>query len=167
MIDPDHPGQPLAKVTGIERDVPVVVDLAAALPCRRLLAVGTNMAVGKVRACLSLLEADQRSEIPARFVGTGQAEILISGEGVALNVVRVDYAAGAVEAAVLWATETLANWARPDGAGEPASVAAVALNTACLDEGEEVEHIRQTLDLPCTDPIGWGAESLLRALLNC
>jgi uncharacterized NAD-dependent epimerase/dehydratase family protein len=34
-------------------------------------------------------------------VGTGQAGILISGQGVALDAVRVDYAAGAVEAAVL------------------------------------------------------------------
>ena len=47
---------------------------AAELPCRRLLAIGTDMAVGKMSACLSLLEAAQRSGIPARFVGTGQAE---------------------------------------------------------------------------------------------
>ena len=185
---------------------------------------------------MSLLEAARRSGIPARFVGTGQAGILISGEGVALDAVRVDYAAGAVEAAVLRAadalpeqglvlvegqgslchpastatlpllrgtqptalllvhraaqqtivrlpqiplpslealvatTETLASWARPDGAGEPARVAAVALNTARLDEAqarEEVERICQTLGLPCTDPIRWGAEPLLEALLNC
>ena len=180
VIDPDHAGQSLQHVTGIERDVPVVADLAAALPykpevavvglapsggrlpdpvrhdvlaalraglhlasglhtrladdpkladarwpdrwiwdlrrepeglnvgqaraaalpCRRLLAVGTDMAVGKMSACLSLLEAAQRTGISARCVGTGQAGILISGEGVALDAVRVDYAAGAVEAAV-------------------------------------------------------------------
>ena len=67
-------------------------------------------------------------------------------------------------------TETLASWARPDGAGEPAKVAAVALNTARLDEAqarEEVERIRQTLGLPCTDPIRWDAAPLLEALLNC
>ena len=149
VIDPDHAGQSLQRVTGIERDVPVVADLAAALPykpevavvglapsggrlpdpvrhdalaallaglhlasglhtrladdpelaeacwpdrwiwdlrrepeglnvgqaraaalpCRRFLAVGTDMAVGKMSACLSLLEAAQRSGIPARFVG--------------------------------------------------------------------------------------------------
>ena len=67
-------------------------------------------------------------------------------------------------------TEALASWARPDGAAEPAKVAAVALNTALLDEGqarEEVDRIRQMLGLPCTDPIRWGAEPLLDALLNC
>ncbi|MBL6741209.1 MAG: DUF1611 domain-containing protein, partial [Synechococcus sp. BS301-5m-G53] len=31
----------------------------------------------------------------------------------------------------------------------------------------EVDRIRQTLGLPCTDPIRWGAEPLLRALVEC
>jgi len=74
---------------------------AAGLPCRRLLAVGTDMAVGKMSACLELAAAAGRQGVEARFVGTGQAGILISGSGVALDAVRVDYAAGAVEAAVL------------------------------------------------------------------
>jgi uncharacterized NAD-dependent epimerase/dehydratase family protein len=80
---------------------------AAALPCRRLLAVGSDMAVGKMSACLELAAAAEQMGIPARFVGTGQAGILISGQGVALDAVRVDYAAGAVEAAVLAAGEGL------------------------------------------------------------
>ena len=74
---------------------------AAALPCQRLLAVGSDMAVGKMSACLELAAAAGRQGLAARFVGTGQAGILISGQGVALDAVRVDYAAGAVEAAVL------------------------------------------------------------------
>ena len=66
--------------------------------------------------------------------------------------------------------EALASWARPEAAGPSAKVAAVALNTARLDEAqarEEVERICQTLGVPCTDPIRWGAEPLLEALLNC
>jgi len=78
---------------------------ASALPCRRVLAVGSDMAVGKMSACLELLAAAGRRGLDARFVGTGQAGILISGRGVALDAVRVDYAAGAVEAAVLQAAE--------------------------------------------------------------
>jgi uncharacterized NAD-dependent epimerase/dehydratase family protein/L-alanine-DL-glutamate epimerase-like enolase superfamily enzyme len=84
---------------------------AAALPCRRLLAVGSDMAVGKMSACLELLAAARRRGLEARFVGTGQAGILISGAGVPLDAVRVDYAAGAVEAAVLEAGRDLG----PDG----------------------------------------------------
>jgi uncharacterized NAD-dependent epimerase/dehydratase family protein len=63
------------------------------------------MAVGKMSACLELAAAADALGVPARFVGTGQAGILISGQGVALDAVRVDYAAGAVEAAVLAAGE--------------------------------------------------------------
>jgi uncharacterized NAD-dependent epimerase/dehydratase family protein len=79
----------------------VAAAAAAALPCRRVLAVGSDMAVGKMSVCLELQAAARRRGIPVRFVGTGQAGILISGGGVALDAVRVDYAAGAVEAAVL------------------------------------------------------------------
>jgi len=74
---------------------------AAALPCRRVLAVGSDMAVGKMSACLELQAAAGRRGLDARFVATGQAGILITGHGLALDAVRVDYAAGAVEQAVL------------------------------------------------------------------
>lgn len=85
-------------------DLSVACGRAATLPGRRLLAVGTDMAVGKMSACLELHAAARRRGLDARFVGTGQAGILISGGGVALDAVRVDYAAGAVEAAVLAAS---------------------------------------------------------------
>ena len=181
VIDPDHANGSLAEITGIDRKVPIVRDLAAALPyrpavavvglapsggalpdpvrrdalaalqaglslasglhtqlgedpdfqaacqagqwiwdlrrepptvqvgqarasalhCKRVLAVGTDMAVGKMSACLALQAAAERRNLLCRFVGTGQAGILISGRGVPLDAVRVDYAAGAVEAAVL------------------------------------------------------------------
>ena len=79
---------------------------AAALSCRRVLAVGTDMAVGKMSACLAVHEAAIRAGLPSAFVGTGQAGILISGTGVPVDAVRVDYAAGAVEAAVMEAAST-------------------------------------------------------------
>lgn len=74
---------------------------AASLAALRVLAVGTDMSVGKMSACLELQAAAQRRGLDARFVGTGQAGILISGSGVALDAIRVDYAAGAVEQAVM------------------------------------------------------------------
>nr|WP_286194331.1 DUF1611 domain-containing protein [Synechococcus sp. CCY 0621] len=82
-------------------DLRVASGRAAGLPGRRLLAVGTDMSVGKMSACLELQAAARRRGLDARFVGTGQAGILISGAGVALDAVRIDYAAGAVEGAVL------------------------------------------------------------------
>ena len=84
---------------------------AAALPGRRVLAVGSDMSVGKMSACLELQAAALRAGRDARFVATGQAGILIAGRGLALDAVRVDYAAGAVEQAVLQEAEGLG----PDG----------------------------------------------------
>ena len=78
---------------------------AAALAPRRLLAVGSDMSVGKMSACLELQAAALRAGVDARFVATGQAGILIAGRGLALDAVRVDYAAGAVEQEVLHAAE--------------------------------------------------------------
>lgn len=83
----------------------VASGLAAALSSQRILTLGTDMAVGKMSACLELVAAARRQGFAARFVGTGQAGILISGAGVPLDAVRVDYAAGAVEQAVLQAAE--------------------------------------------------------------
>ncbi|MFZ0407016.1 MAG: DUF1611 domain-containing protein [Cyanobium sp.] len=86
-------------------DLAVASAQAASLPGRRWLAVGSDMSVGKMSACLELQLAAAIRGLDARFVGTGQAGILISGQGVALDAVRVDYAAGAVERAVLAAAE--------------------------------------------------------------
>ena len=107
--DPQFAAIPLAAGQWIWdlRQEPQALEVATArcaqLPCRRLLAVGSDMAVGKMSACLELQAAARRRALDARFVGTGQAGILISGQGVALDAVRVDYAAGAVETAVLQA----------------------------------------------------------------
>ena len=208
---------------------------AATLACQRVLAVGTDMAVGKMSVCLELLAAAEHCSHPARFIGTGQAGILISGDGVALDAVRVDYAAGAVEAAVMRAgeglpdhglilvegqgslchpgstatlpllrgsqptelvlvhragqtsidrvagfplpslgevvmiTETIAAMARPASAGPAPRVRAIALNTARLDDTDAQEAVERTADelgLPCSDPVRWGGQSLLRTLLD-
>lgn len=98
-----RPGQWIWDLRREPEGLEVATARCAALPCRRLLAVGSDMAVGKMSACLELAAAARRLGRDARFVGTGQAGILISGQGVALDAVRVDYAAGAVEAAVLQA----------------------------------------------------------------
>lgn len=88
-------------------DLTVAQGRAATLRQRRVLALGTDMAVGKMSACLAVQAAAEQRGLPSAFVGTGQAGILISGAGVALDAVRVDYAAGAVEAAVLRSAQGL------------------------------------------------------------
>lgn len=74
---------------------------ARSLSCRRVLAVGTDMAVGKMSTCLELNKAAQNRGLKSKFLGTGQAGIMISGDGIPLDAVRVDFAAGAVEQLVM------------------------------------------------------------------
>ncbi|KKJ00005.1 DUF1611 domain-containing protein [Prochlorothrix hollandica] len=71
------------------------------LSCRRVLTVGTDMAVGKMSTGLELNRLAQDRGLRSRFVATGQAGIMICGEGIPLDAVRVDFAAGSVEAQVL------------------------------------------------------------------
>ncbi len=74
---------------------------AQMLSCQRILTVGTDMSVGKMSASLELSEAAQNRGIRTKFLATGQAGIMISGDGIPLDAIRVDFAAGAVEQLVM------------------------------------------------------------------
>ena len=74
---------------------------ARLLNCQRILTVGTDMSVGKMSASLEIHRAALRRGIRAKFLATGQAGIMISGEGIPLDAIRVDFAAGAVEQLVI------------------------------------------------------------------
>ncbi|NER20163.1 MAG: DUF1611 domain-containing protein [Symploca sp. SIO1C2] len=74
---------------------------ARSLPCQRILTVGTDMSVGKMSASIELHQAAQRQGISSKFLATGQAGIMITGEGIPLDTIRVDFAAGAVEQMVM------------------------------------------------------------------
>ncbi|MFS8868478.1 DUF1611 domain-containing protein [Synechococcus sp. H65.1] len=96
--------QPGAWIWDIRREPPglgVGKGLARSLPCRRVLTVGTDMGVGKMSTSLELHRASLKRGLRSRFLATGQTGILISGDGVPLDAVRVDYASGAVEQLVL------------------------------------------------------------------
>lgn len=67
------------------------------LTCKRVLTVGTDMAVGKMTVSLEMHRACLARGMRSRFLATGQTGIMIEGYGVPLDAVRVDYASGAVE----------------------------------------------------------------------
>ena len=75
--------------------------LARSLSAKRILTVGTDMAIGKMSTSLEIHRAAISAGIKTQFVATGQAGIAISGQGIALDAVRVDFAAGAVEKTVI------------------------------------------------------------------
>lgn len=78
-------------------DLPVGTGAARQLSCKRVLFVGTDMNVGKMTAALELNRAAHQRGIRSKFIATGQTGMMIVGDGVALDGVRVDYASGAIE----------------------------------------------------------------------
>lgn len=74
---------------------------AAGLQATRVLTVGTDMAIGKKSAALELNDAACRAGRKSTVVATGQGGVMITGAGICLDAIRVDFAAGAVEAEVL------------------------------------------------------------------
>ncbi|MFB2977765.1 DUF1611 domain-containing protein [Microseira sp. BLCC-F43] len=200
---------------------------ARSISCLRILTVGTDMAVGKMSTSLELNKASQKRGLRSKFLGTGQAGIMISGDGIPLDAVRVDFAAGAVEQLVMrnadneilfiegqgsllhpgsTATLPLIRGSQPThlilvhragqshirnhpqvpipplpeaiklyesvasaaGAFKPAKVAAIALNTGHLDDTAAIGAIAQIqaeTNLTCTDPVRFGAEVLLDAVI--
>ncbi len=74
---------------------------ARSLQCKRVLTVGTDMSVGKMSASLALDAMCRSQGMRSKFLGTGQAGIMIAGQGIALDAVRVDFASGAVEQLVM------------------------------------------------------------------
>lgn len=74
---------------------------AAGLDGTRLLLIGTDMAVGKMTAGLEIGKEASRRKIPTGFIATGQIGISITGEGIPLDAIRVDFASGAVQGEVM------------------------------------------------------------------
>jgi len=63
----------------------------------RLLAVGTDCALGKKYTALSIARGLQARGVDADFRATGQTGIMIAGSGIPIDAVVADFAAGAAE----------------------------------------------------------------------
>jgi uncharacterized NAD-dependent epimerase/dehydratase family protein len=96
-----QPGQWIWDVRQEPPNLPVGSGQARSLPCKRVLTVGTDMAIGKMSTSLELHKAALERGLCAHFIGTGQAGMMISGDGIPLDAIRVDFAAGAVEQQVM------------------------------------------------------------------
>jgi uncharacterized NAD-dependent epimerase/dehydratase family protein len=74
---------------------------ARSIPAKRILTVGTDMAIGKMTASLELDRCAKSRGMRSKFLATGQIGICISGDGVPLDAVRVDFASGSIESLCL------------------------------------------------------------------
>jgi uncharacterized NAD-dependent epimerase/dehydratase family protein len=89
---------------------------AKGLKNRRVLTVGTDMSVGKMTVALKMHQAAKERGLRSSFIATGQTGICIAGRGIPLDAIRVDYAAGAVEAEVMNHAEAEFLWIEGQGA---------------------------------------------------
>jgi uncharacterized NAD-dependent epimerase/dehydratase family protein len=96
-----QPGQWIWNMRQEPPDLGIAGARARTLNCRRVLTVGTDMSVGKMSTSIELNRASHRRGLHSKFIATGQAGLMIAGDGIALDAVRVDFAAGAVEQIVL------------------------------------------------------------------
>ena len=109
MIADDPELGPLARARGVAvhdvrrppDGIPLGANLARGLPCKRVLVVGADCAIGKMVAALELAEALLRRGRRARFIATGQTGIMLSGYGIAIDRVISDFVPGAVEKMLL------------------------------------------------------------------
>lgn len=233
MADPEfrsllQPGQWLWDMRQEPPGLVVGTGQASKLSCLRVLTVGTDMAIGKMSTSLQLHQAAQQRGLRSKFLATGQAGLMIAGDGIALDAIRVDFASGAVEQMVMQfgpdfdilhiegqgslinpsstATLPLIRGSQPThlilvhragqthlsrlpeiaipplrevihlyetvatagGAFPSAKVAAIALNTHHLNEvaaEQAIEQVAIATGLPCTDPVRYGAEKLIEAII--
>ena len=78
---------------------------AASLPNRRVLLIGTDMAIGKMTAGLEIYREAKERGVKTEFIATGQIGITITGAGVPLDAIRVDFSTGAIEREVMAAKD--------------------------------------------------------------
>jgi uncharacterized NAD-dependent epimerase/dehydratase family protein len=100
------------------------------LSCKRILTVGTDFSVGKMSTSLELVKTAKQRGYRSKFLATGQGGIMINGEGIPLDAIRVDFAAGAVEKMVLNAAEENYDFLFVEGQGSlfhPGSTAVLPL----------------------------------------
>lgn len=95
------PGQLIWDVRKEPPNLEVASGLARTLSCRRVLTVGTDMSVGKMSTSLELHWASRLRGWRSKFLATGQTGLMLEGDGVPLDAIRLDFAAGAVEQMVM------------------------------------------------------------------
>ncbi|NEQ46263.1 MAG: DUF1611 domain-containing protein [Leptolyngbya sp. SIOISBB] len=74
---------------------------AKSLTCRRVLPVGTDMAIGKMSTNLELHKLALQRGLRSKVIATGQTNLMLGDPGIPLDTIRVDFAAGAVEQQVM------------------------------------------------------------------
>ncbi|MGD1940224.1 MAG: DUF1611 domain-containing protein [Leptolyngbyaceae cyanobacterium] len=81
--------------------LPIGSAAARTLACRRVLPVGTDMAIGKMSTNLELHRLALQQGLRSKVIATGQTNLMLGDDGIPLDTIPVDFAAGAVEQQVM------------------------------------------------------------------
>lgn len=98
---PQHPEQWIWDIRQEPPGLSIGSGRSRHLNCRRVLTVGTDMAVGKMSTCIELNQTTRKQGLKSQLIATGQTALMLGFPGIALDAIRVDFAAGAVEEAVI------------------------------------------------------------------
>ncbi len=79
---------------------PITSGDAARLDNKRVLLIGTDMAIGKMTAGLEIYRWVREQGISTAFLATGQIGITITGKGIPLDGIKIDHAVNAVSTLV-------------------------------------------------------------------
>ncbi|MEM9242995.1 MAG: DUF1611 domain-containing protein [Pseudomonadota bacterium] len=96
-----QPGQQVVDLRQEPDRLATASGAAAKLNNKRVLLIGTDMCIGKMTSGLLLHSTAKKMGFNSEFLATGQIGIAICGKGIALDAIRLDFAAGAVEQLVL------------------------------------------------------------------
>ena len=127
---------------------------AAGLKNKRILCVGTDMAVGKMTTSLEIYKWANENKIKSGFIATGQIGITVTGSGIPLDAYKVDHACGAVEKMVM--DQSSKDWILIEGQGSlfhPGSTATLPLiRGSCpthliLCDRSDINHLRDHEDI--------------------
>jgi uncharacterized NAD-dependent epimerase/dehydratase family protein len=129
LHDVRKPPEDLTVADGVAGDVDATV----------VTTVGTDCSVGKMTATRELYEAAREEGLDAAFVATGQTGILIEGEGIPVDRVISDFAAGAVERMVVDAAEDH-DYVLVEGQGSIVHPAYSGV-TASIVHGSQPDHL--------------------------
>ena len=86
-------------------------------PIEVILTVGTDAAIGKMTVALELTRSANEKNLKAKFIATGQTGMMISGEGVSVDAIISDFAAGAIEEEIIKASKQNCKIAFVEGQG--------------------------------------------------
>lgn len=105
LLNSNIPDQVIWDVRKPKTDYAIARARAGKLNNKRVLMVGTDMAVGKMTAGLEIYKWVKDQGRSTDFLPTGQIGITVMGKGIPLDAIKVDQACGAVEHLVLSAKD--------------------------------------------------------------